>query len=525
MKYDKTLLAVYLLLFIITTGCTKPEFEPISPEESATGSLYEPVDNSVSSELQDPYAFSNIRKAYENLKISGRVLSEADIRPTHSYIRFMPQNDEELEALRRDSTLILFDHPLNCEQGGETHCDDISCQHPCLCQYCVVPVDKKLPSVRHKILYNVFLPDDEKSTRGSAPGTRRLYEDLEYESARLTGNIKGDEKTEIDSKGSSSGWTPQGSIRVWDDLLGCFIPLAHANVHARWFTHVETALTDSNGYFRMKPFRYKVNYSIKWENSMFTIRNGSFLQAWYNGPKMKGDWNLDIRSGKSLMFATIHRAAVKSFYGKNLGTERPTLRNGGRTKICYIDDNGKGEFWGDWTAGGVLPDIKIWGKSEGVYKCTNKIFGSTIHELAHQAHSQFVGNIKYWKASKIIRESWADAVEWGLSNDEYHELGIKFGNTVAITYNHYFNTHNRWPYVTDRDYSPIFIDLVDQLNQRLIIGKGYPNDMVSGYSLSYLNHNILEKCSDIGSLHAEITLNKVEEVTDYKIDELFYLYN
>lgn len=492
----------------------KPLIEPDDPETFFSEG-YSADGSNDNMELHDPYAFSNILKAYGNLEKSGRTMPSINLQPTHSYICFMPANEEDLGLLKNDSTLILFDYPLNCDNMGDS-CTETAYSH----QYCVVPAGKKLPDVSHKVIYNVFQPQTEGLSDSS--GLVRFYQDLEYESARITGNLD-EEKTEIDSKGS--GWIPKGTIRVWDDLLGCYIPLAHVNVHARCFTHVETTLTDENGNFRMKTFRNRVNYSIKWENSFFTIRNGSLLQAWYNGPKMKGDWNLDIGSGKSLMFATIHRAAVKSFYGDNLGTARPALKNGARTKICYIDGEGKGEFWGDWTSGGILPDIKIWGKSEGVYKPTNKIFGSTVHELAHQAHSQYVGNIKYWEASKIIRESWADAVEWGLSNDEYHKLGIKFDNPVAITYNHYFNTQNRWPFVTDKSYSPIFIDLVDQLNQRLIIGKGYPNDMVTGYSLSYLNYVILGHSTDIRSLQDEITLHKLDEVTDYKIEELFYLYN
>jgi hypothetical protein len=156
------------------------------------------------------------------------------------------------------------------------------------------------------------------------------------------------------------------------------------------------------------------------------------------------------------MYATIHRAAWKLFYGDNLGTYRPTLNNGRKTKICYRDSNGYGVFWGDWSASGILPDIQIWGKSNGNYKSTNKIFGSTVHELGHQAHSQYVGNIRYWKTSKIIQESWADAVEWAISNDEYHRLGQKYGIAAAIGYNHRYNTHSRWPNVGDKDYSPIF---------------------------------------------------------------------
>jgi hypothetical protein len=248
-----------------------------------------------------------------------------------------------------------------------------------------------------------------------------------------------------------------------------------------------------------------------------------FLQAWYNGPKMKGDWNLDIKGGESMMYATIHRAAYKHFYGDNLGILRPTLRNGNRTKICYRDSNGKGVFWGNWSAG-VFPDIQIWGKTRGRYKPTNQVFGTTAHELGHQSHSQYVGDLRFWGTSKIIYESWADAVEWALSNDEYQKLGQKYGVTAAIFYNHHYNTHNKWPIVFDKDYSPIFIDLMDHINQRVFFGKTYPNDLISGYTLSLINNTLLGNTSGLKSLREEILNHKPANVDDYQVEELFELY-
>jgi hypothetical protein len=124
----------------------------------------------------------------------------------------------------------------------------------------------------------------------------QFYEILEFESVRLTGNLTDDDKPVDEIKGLfSSKWTPKGTIKVWDDLLERFIPLSHVRVHARWFTNIKTDLTDENGYFQTGKFRYPVNYSIKWESQHYTIRNGMFLQAWYNGPKKKGDWNLKYK--------------------------------------------------------------------------------------------------------------------------------------------------------------------------------------------------------------------------------------
>jgi hypothetical protein len=326
----------------------------------------------------------------------------------------------------------------------------------------------------------------------------------------------------MSAKSTQKKWTPKGRIRVWDDLLNTYLPLNHVNVHARWFTHVETCLTDSDGNFQMKSFKQPVNYSIKWENSLFTIRDGLLFQAWYNGPKMKGDWMLDIDGGKSKMFATIHRAAFRHFYGNNLGLFRPTLRTGGRTRICYMEGNGTGQFLGDFSLGGIMPDIQVWGN--GNKKLTNSLYGTVTHELGHQLHSQYVGNIRFFRTSKIIRESWAEAVEWALTNEEYHELGNKYGNTEALQYDHQYNLHAGWPNVQEVDYSPVFIDLIDNRNQRFDIGPGHPNDLISQYTISYINNNLLVNSTDIASLKQEIEKHKLEGVDDFKINELFLMY-
>jgi len=502
-------------------GCTKPA-EDYDDPSGLNGTYTKKTSIALGRELEDPYAIHNIMKAYESLKLIRGDLPDSEIKPNNVYLRFKPGNEKELELLRSDSTLVLYDYPLNYEITAEYSSaldtyDDTELPY----LYCVVPSDKTLPPVHFEIIYSVFIPPDIPSTKGTSSNLVSFYEDLVNESARLTGNIPDDESS-YQVKGSQSKWQPKGRIRAWDDLLNQFIPLNHVNVHARWFTRIETDLTDENGYFQMKSFSHKVNYSIKWENSLFSIRNGLFFQAWYNGPRMKGDWILDIRDGKSKMFATIHRAAYRQFYGDNLGMERPVLKTGGRTKICYMDEDGTGKFLGDWSAGGIMPDIQVWGN--GNNRATNHIFGIVSHELGHQSHSQYIGNIKFIQTSKIIRESWAEAVEWAMSNDEYNKLGQKYGNSMAINYNHQFYKHNNWPYVDDRDYSPIFIDLVDRINQRVALGPKYPNDLILQYSLSYINQNILMNSKDISSLREEVKKNKLGGVSDFQIQELFLLY-
>lgn len=423
------------------------------------------------------------------------------------------------------------------------------------------------------MLYEVYIPGKDKNSKG----IDNFLNDLEYESVNLTGNMP-----ENDLNNTKGTWTPKGIIKAWDDLIGSttttqrifdhweyydcdgnddplarkdistviqpveqcqyavyryvykttegsYIPLVGAKVSARWFTHVEIDLTNEIGYFETANFTYEVNYAIKWERSFYDIRDGMILQAWYNGPQKKGDWNLNIGSGKSIMYATMHRAAHKHYYGNNLGIRRPILST--KTKLCYIDDEGTGIFWGDYGEG-FLPDIKIWGKDNntGNYKPTNTIFGTTTHELGHLSHWYFVGIGDYWQTSETVYESWATAVEWALTNDEYHTKGALYGGVDAINYYHE-EQYQLMP--VGEVYTPIFIDLMDTYNQRnggLLNGvsrlgsSNFPNDLISGYTLVYIQNNILRDAYGLSSLRDALKDNKITGVTDTDIDELFALY-
>lgn len=511
----------FLITIMLLSGCSKIEETPDNLIERRN-------DNTElrGRKTEDPYAIQNINRALKNLRSVDSTINIRQITPNNLYIRFLPGNESELELLKKDTTLVLFDYPLD----GETREGEFSANPEQVNvasetgQYCVVPVGKTLPDIPYEVIYEVFIPPvNDHTARNDADEMPTFFEELIYESARITGNLENNDTTAYKlARSAKSRWNPKGRIRVWDDLLGLYVPLHRVNVRARWFTHVETALTDEEGYFQMNSFRHSVNYSIKWESTLFTIRDGLFLQAWYNGPKKKGDWMLDIKDGKSEMFATIHRAAYRQFYGDNLGLDRPTLKTGGRTKICYMHEQGTGKFLGDFSAGGILPDIQIWGN--GSKRPTNIIFGTVTHELGHQLHSQYVGNLRFFRISDIIRESWAEAVEWAITNDEYHKLGEKYGITVAKNYDHQYNKHISWPLVNDKNYSPIFIDLMDEINQREAAGPDHPNDLIKHYTPSFINHNLLLNTTDISSLRQEVSRNRISDVDDYKIKELFMLY-
>ncbi|MDA3892677.1 MAG: hypothetical protein PF517_13520 [Salinivirgaceae bacterium] len=583
MKKIKPLVEILLFFTIVLTSCEKEHFKSnhtFNQENSYFGSGKGLI--VLGEKREDPYKLENMQKAYESLK-SAESSSDKDkdkIKPTHKYIRFLPANETEWDILKSDTTLILYDFPLDyeIENMGTYYHDPTLPETSITWQYCVVPIKYKIPKIHNELIYEVYIPEEDNSNKSSE--LNKVLNELEYESAKLTGNLpKNIEKT----KGLFDKWTPKGRIWVWDDIVGStttttqrfshyecydcntgdpidcdgndgpirkqeapidickravytytntttdgmYIPLNQVSVHARWFTNIKTDLTDENGNFETGQFLYEVNYAIKWERSKYDIRNGGLLQAWYNGPKKKGDWYLKIgKGGESIMYATMHRAAHKQFYGNNLGIRRPT--GVGKTKLCYIDDNGTGVFWGDWIDVGILPDIKVWGKYYGSYKTTNEIFGTTTHELGHMSHWHLIGVDNYAFTGEIIYESWATAVEWALTNDEYHSMSRLDGNVL-----NYYHEERYQLNPISGSYTPVFIDLMDDYNQRvggMINGKtesgrlSLPNDLIHEYSLSYIQDNILKDSRGIHSLKDSLYDNRLTGVTISDIDQLLALY-
>ena len=122
--------------------------------------------------LENPYAIENMQKALDNFKKSNlsaksSSVNDIEITTTHLYLRFKPKNDEELNILKADSTLVLYDYPLDyeiTEQGDFYKNPEVTGEQPTY-QYCSVKVDKKKPEgVEHDLLAKLFIPDEDSDT-------------------------------------------------------------------------------------------------------------------------------------------------------------------------------------------------------------------------------------------------------------------------------------------------------------------------------------------------------------------------
>lgn len=456
--------------------------------------------------LENPYSVSNMRKALLNLASQTRSgIDEEDIQTTHYYVKFHPKSQEDMDLLQQDSTIILYDIPLDYEieeYGNYYHDPSIPDSLPTY-QYASIEASKwpetSKIGVEYEILEDLFIPDEDKdesdeeqiTTRAGNSWNSAIAEALVDESLRITGNDVEEYEQGPETRGRSK-WRPAGRITAYDNIVGGAIPLKSVKVRARrWFT-THVGYTNVNGYYSCDGrFKRPANYSIVWESSCWDIRDGNIVQAYYNGPKKTGNWDLYISANKSIRYATIHRALYRFYYGNTNGLKRPN--NSRKEKIAYLHKKGNGingDYNQQWGMG-IWSDIRIYGQNSDGWREMSEVFSTACHELGHAAH--YTNNRStYGKCKTNLLESWARCVQYILTNQEYKELGVF--NRLTTTPDNSYNFQLWNPQEYGRDYTPLFIDLLDDLNQRAYKNgnKKYPDDEIHDMPVSVVQNIVFQ---------------------------------
>mgnify|MGYP006079138509 CR=1 FL=1 len=447
----------FLALLVFTTNCRK-ETDYTNYLGNSNSTFAEKEMIVLGKQLENPYSIENMQEAYNNLKGNGQTESGGNLTPTHLYIRYLPADEDELQILLGDEDLELFDYPLDyeMEEGGISYHDPNLPDSAITWQYTAVEIGYSFANVEYEIIDSLVIPEfyDEESF------TPVFLNQLEEEAFKITGNLKEGMFTSRSGK-----WTPSGTIRIHDDIIAIsnpsnsLIPLKGVKVRARSWFKIKTVYTELDGSFQTDQFRWDVYYSIKWETTEYLIRNGELLQAYYNGPKQTGDWNLNITNGghKSLRFGTIHRAAHRYYYEDIGGLKRP----GTVIKLMYKYKHSLNSYPGIYVF-----NAKLWKGETGAagVATTDVLFSTTIHETGHASHKKLIGGITMLNTDPIIRESWANAIEWYITKIEYNHLGITdYDVPYIINRDH----QQFWGGAVGNEYTPIFKDLVDNYNQSI----------------------------------------------------------
>jgi hypothetical protein len=117
MKTNFIAAASFLGACLIFTSCQKqllkedfthpPEIVSASIQLKVGGDIpYQQAAVILGSPKQNPYTVKNMQNAYNNLLAQGIPnKNKSSIATTHYYVKFKPQNDEQYEKLKRDTSI------------------------------------------------------------------------------------------------------------------------------------------------------------------------------------------------------------------------------------------------------------------------------------------------------------------------------------------------------------------------------------------------------------------------------------
>lgn len=501
-----------------------------------------------------------MRKSYNNIKVknsASRTTTEnADIEATHLYVKFIPKTENELDIIKRDSTLVLYDYPLDYEIGeGDVYRDpDIPEGQPTP-QYCAVNIDYQFSAeVEYEIIEELYIPDEDNDENKSSRNLRlsqSFVEQLVDESLRITGNLKENESESETSKLASraSKWRPAGRILVWDENIGetttteivgwneevtydytpcytgdysncpkrivtrtpiyqtttingSFVAVEGVKVRARrWFT-THRGIANSNGYYSCDgTFRRPANYSIDWERYDFALQDGWLNGATYNGPKIRGNWNLNLRGNKQAYYATIFRAAHHYYYKDIRGLRRPPQNSFWRTqmkiraKLENVSDEGSlGTHTAGWRAFGLYSPIKIYTYQRPAIET----YATTIHELAHASHWN-MDRSDFNDSETKVKESWARGVQWELTRMIYPTY--RGGATIRP------------------NYTQVVVDMIDYPSDNNNGSENLLQDNVQGYTIRQIEDGLIHQ--ETWNNWKNNIKNKFNNETENNLETLF----
>lgn len=248
MKHTTRIFSVILILLITTINSCQKDEEYITTNNQEEASA---IDLYGSRKLENPYTVSNMEKALKNIKskidskkITGKAsksIEGLEITISHYYIKFIPETKDQEGIIKQDSTLHVFDYPLDWEftdayLDNRTELPEDTYPE----YYTAVPVDKSLPQgVPYEIIEELYIPEEDpmfnnnldksnqdSTKRGTINNNEDLLRHLLNEAYTLTGNEEDlYEKPKNHNNPEAiwifgSKWYPSGTLKIWDDNAG-----------------------------------------------------------------------------------------------------------------------------------------------------------------------------------------------------------------------------------------------------------------------------------------------------------------
>lgn len=409
----KHLLSLFPIIALLSTALScktqldpDPTYSPCSDTDIGHDQIV------LGSRLEDPYALENVKSAYVSLYPTK---SRDDIRATHYYVRFLPSDDGQLEALR-SLGLQLLDHPLDFEivREGDWYKDPGLDEDSITWQYTVVPADFVFPEgIRYELLHECYMMDETQNTRAASDVD---WEAVEAESFRLTGN----ESMLCTGVKAQTGDQPSGRITIRDPQAsgGQPVGVSGVEVSCNLFVKSAKAYTDRDGYYQIpKKFSASPRYRLVFKNEKgFSIGFNSILypasvSTLGSNPATGVNVEVTSSSDRKLFRRCVVNNAACEFYRRcdigDLNLPEPPA------DLCFwifddldlsnavmlhhgtlLDKESSNKIFKiiSWVVCFFTPDIALGTKGCADYA---SIYQRTVHEMAHACHFRKVGT-GYW---------------------------------------------------------------------------------------------------------------------------------
>lgn len=298
-------------------------------------------------------------------------------------------------------------------------------------------------------------------------------------------------------------------------------------------------------------------YAINWQTKDYVINAGFNQGIALTKNRALGNWFIKIpKTDFAYYAATIHRAAncYWKHATKDFGITPPNF--GHPVRITCHDQtrseewNAVGLFWPS-DRGVNQPDIEIWCKS----RSTSAIFSTSCHEIGHAAHCSAVGyNVFNKIVEQTIKESWARFTQFFLTDYHYALIAWEYylklhnwynwcdnENGICRTFAKPDNLNCQWwelnvNYQYANYYTPLFIDIFDDFNQRIWYNEinpssSYDSTKVPNDNIALLDSKAIEYLAFHSPNIPQVKYNLIQynsinnlNISNEDINKLFEIY-
>ncbi|MEO9482026.1 MAG: hypothetical protein ABJG47_01185 [Ekhidna sp.] len=510
--------------------------------------------------LENPYSLVAMEAALDSMKSSlesfapngrqARIAEQIEISTTDLYVRFLPRDSVQRDAMMDDTTMVYYDHPLDyeIEQEGDVYVDSTWTEQAQPWLYSVVKPDHPFPdTVIHELLSELFIPEnhpdfvepDTTSTGGREATTfGELLMRMETMSLAMTDNLPEEEKQQVEQLSQQGRtnwfwnrwfppkWYPDGYVRVRErsaNQTKGWLPVVGVRVRTRRWFKIRTDYTDARGYYRTGSFRRPTNYSVVFKTHCVKITNWLGWAGRHNGPKRKGRWDVyyDWHSANWVKATLVNAAYLYDIQRKRTGIRNPFPEGfwawaGHRMNIRAVFKRDIG----DWSFFRINR-IRIYTKFKDGRgdRETDDLYALTFHELGHQSHYK-LNRWNMLRSSRILKESWANFIEFYFTRDYYyHNPKVNLNSPTSIP-----NYDDETIRKSEKSaYTQLFVDLMDSHNQLDVRpGTNRANDKVRGYTFGQIQQAV-RRSQQLHHVRDYLKSN-YNNPTQHHLDELFEFY-